>query len=340
MYSRVIHTVDHVEGRLREGFDALDGFLAHAWAVTVTGAPKHAAMQFIEDHEKSVRRWYGGAIGMIGFDGNMNTGLTLRTVQVRDGAAEVRAGATLLFDSDPEAEEEETRLKAAALLDAIARPDPAGRGRPAERRPRAPGARRTILMVDHRDSFVHTLAAYLRETGAEVVTLRAGVRAGADRRDRTRSHGPLPRPRHTGRLRDRGYGPAPLWTAICPCSGCVSGFRGSWSTSAGRLGTLDYPMHGKPSEIRWRGGRLLAGLPDRFAAGRYHSLFAERDALPQCLEVTADTEDGVIMAVEHRTRPIAAVQFHPESILTLGGEVGRRLIHRVVERLRAPARPR
>ena len=173
MYSRLIHTVDHVEGRLREGFDAIDGFLAHTWAVTVTGAPKRAAMQFIEDHEKSVRRWYGGAIGMIGLDGDMNTGLTLRTVQIRDGAAEVRAGATLLIDSDPEDEEEETRLKAAALLDAIARPDPPADS-PAEDGGERPGAGRTVLMVDHQDSFVHTLAAYLRETGAEVVTLRAG----------------------------------------------------------------------------------------------------------------------------------------------------------------------
>ena len=63
MYSRLIHTVDHVEGRLRPGFDALDAFLAHAWAVTVTGAPKAWAMQFIEDHERSPRAWYGGAVG-------------------------------------------------------------------------------------------------------------------------------------------------------------------------------------------------------------------------------------------------------------------------------------
>ena len=69
MYSRLIHTVDHVEGQLREGYDGLDGFLAHAWAVTVTGAPKQHAIQFIEDHERSPRRWYGGAIGFLGFDG-------------------------------------------------------------------------------------------------------------------------------------------------------------------------------------------------------------------------------------------------------------------------------
>src|SRR5262245_5426413 len=108
MYSRLIHTVDHIEGRLRPEFDALDAFLTHMWAVTVTGAPKTWAMQFIEDNEATTRRWYGGAVGFIGFDGSMNTGLTLRTAQIRSGVATVRAGATLLYDSDPEAEERET----------------------------------------------------------------------------------------------------------------------------------------------------------------------------------------------------------------------------------------
>lgn len=119
MYSRLIHTVDHVCGTLREGMDALDAFLAHTWAVTVTGAPKHAAMQFIEDNEKLPRHWYGGAMGQLGFDGNINTGLTLRTLRVKEGMGEVRAGATLLIDSNPEEEEAETRLKASALLAAL-----------------------------------------------------------------------------------------------------------------------------------------------------------------------------------------------------------------------------
>jgi anthranilate synthase len=68
LYSRLIHTVDHVEGTLAEPFDALDGFLSHTWAVTVTGAPKQAAIQFLEAHEKSPRHWYGGA-GLSAGDG-------------------------------------------------------------------------------------------------------------------------------------------------------------------------------------------------------------------------------------------------------------------------------
>ena len=139
LYSRVIHTVDHVEGRLRPGFDALDAFLTHMWAVTVTGAPKAWAMQFIEDHEASPRRWYGGAVGVLGFDGSMNTGLTLRTAHIRDGQASVRTGATLLFDSEPAAEERETRLKARALLEVLAEAGPPDLPGPA---PALPAVRR------------------------------------------------------------------------------------------------------------------------------------------------------------------------------------------------------
>ncbi len=171
IYSRLIHTVDHVEGVLAPEFDALDGFLSHAWAVTVTGAPKLWAIRFIEEEERSARRWYGGAIGRVTFDGNINTGLTLRTMRMKDGIAEIRAGATLLYDSDPEAEEAECQLKAAALLGAIR--GPAGS---AARTAAAPSARvgggRKVLLIDHEDSFVHTLAGYIRTTGAAVTTLR------------------------------------------------------------------------------------------------------------------------------------------------------------------------
>jgi anthranilate synthase len=92
-------------------------------------------------------------------------------------------------------------------------------------------------------------------------------------------------------------------------------------------------MHGKSSEIRVQGGRLLAGLPQRFRAGRYHSLHAVREELPPMLQVTAVSDDGVVMGVEHRWLPVAGVQFHPESIMTVGESVGLRLIRNVISRL-------
>jgi anthranilate synthase len=101
----------------------------------------------------------------------------------------------------------------------------------------------------------------------------------------------------------------------------------------GVLGVLHPPVHGKASLVRVLGGRLFEGLPPEFTAGRYHSLHAIREKLPRELEVTAETEDGVVMAVEHRTLPLAAVQFHPESIMTLGGDVGLALLANVMARL-------
>ena len=89
-------------------------------------------------------------------------------------------------------------------------------------------------------------------------------------------------------------------------------------------------MHGKASRIRVLGGRLFEGCQRSSPAGRYHSLFAIRDRLPAELAVTAETEDGVVMAIEHRTLPLAAVQFHPESIMTLGDDVGLRLLANVM----------
>jgi anthranilate synthase len=330
MYSRLIHTVDHVEGRLRPELDALDAFLAHTWAVTVTGAPKLWAMQFIEDHERSARAWYGGAVGLIGFDGNLNTGLTLRTIRVKNGVAEVRAGATLLYDSNPEEEERETELKASAFLDAINRPRPVAA--PAVEDAPRPGLGKRVLLVDHQDSFVHTLANYLRQTGARVVTLRAGFPPETLDEQRPDLVVLSPGPGTPSDFDVSGT-LAALTARGIPTFGVCLGLQGMVEHFGGALGVLDYPMHGKPSRIRVLGGRLFEGLPEEFVAGRYHSLFAIRDRLPAELSVTAETAEGQVMAIEHATLPLAAVQFHPESILTLDDDLGLRLLRNVVAKL-------
>ncbi len=324
MYSRLIHTVDHVEGMLRPEFDALDGFLSHAWAVTVTGAPKLWAIRFIEEQERSARRWYGGAIGRLTFDGNMNTGLTLRTIRMQDGIGEVRAGATLLFDSDPVGEDEECRLKASALFTAIAgnrAPAPAA----AAQTPQS-GAGRRVLLVDHADSFVHTLAGYVRQTGAECATLRHDfARAQL-------AEGPAPDlvllspgPGRPDDFAMRQTLDLILKRGI-PAFGVCLGLQGIVEYFGGALDVLDVPMHGKPSVIRASGNRLFGGLPAEFTVGRYHSLYARKSVLPGELSVAAETADGVIMAIEHKTLPIAAVQFHPESVMTSPGAVGQPII--------------
>ena len=215
MYSRLIHTVDHIEGRLRPGFDALDAFLTHMWAVTVTGAPKAWAMQFIEDHEETPRRWYGGAVGKIGFDGSMNTGLTLRTAHITGGIAAVRAGATLLYDSVPEAEEKRPTSRPAPcwrpwprpsrLAAGLAGTSPGAGGSVLAAAPaRAAGLEPRVLLVDHQDSFVHTLGDYFRQHGGRGDHAAVRVLAGAARLLRAGSGRAVARARAAGRLRLRG----------------------------------------------------------------------------------------------------------------------------------------
>lgn len=321
-YSKLFHTVDHVEGMLRPGFDALDAFLTHAWAVTVTGAPKLWAMQFVEDHERSPRRWYAGAIGAVNFDGSINTGLTIRTIRMKDGLAEVRVGATCLFDSDPAAEDRECQVKAAALFQAL-RGDPP---KPLSTfAPDATGSGKQVLLIDHDDSFVHMLADYFRQVGADVTVVRH-VHA-LDMLERKRwdllvlSPGP-------GRPEDFGIKKtidAALEKKL-PVFGVCLGVQAIGEYFGGELGQLTHPAHGRPSRVQVRGGRLMRNLPNEIVIGRYHSLFVERDSMPEVLSVTASTEDGVAMALEHKTLPVAGVQFHPESLMSLSGEVGLKIV--------------
>ena len=349
MYSRLIHTVDHIEGRLRPGLDALDAFLSHMWAVTVTGAPKTWAMQFIEDHEDAPRCWYGGAVGVIGFDGSMNTGLTLRTAHIRDGVAAVRAGATLLFECDPEAEEAETHLKSRALLETLAQAQadlragkagepadaaaPAGPPEPAGR----PGQGLRILLVDHQDSFVHTLASYFRQEGAEVMTLRAGFPPSALDEYRPDLVVLSPGP---GQPSDFGCDAllAELDARGLPAFGVCLGLQAMVEHAGGELGLLAQPAHGKPGQVRRTGpgdSGLLAGLPDEFTAGRYHSLHAVPAQVRGAFAVTAVTPDGVVMAIEDEQAGRWGVQFHPESILSASGRAGHQVIANLLRLCRA-----
>ena len=332
MYSKLIHTVDHIEGRLRQDMDSFDAFLSHAWAVTVTGAPKLWAMRYIEENEKSPRAWYGGAVGVVGFNGDMNTGLTLRTVRIKNGIAEVRAGATLLYDSDPMEEEKETELKASAMLAAV-RDAGKSNSEGFERESHDVGVGRKILLVDHEDSFVHTLANYFRQTGAEVLTVRSPLdEALLDQ------FAPDLVVLSPGPGSPTDFDCASTITKVrnrkLPLFGVCLGLQAIAESLGADLKRLDYPMHGKPSRINVTApGLVFSGLEEQLTIGRYHSIHADPQTLPNEVMVTAKTTDGVVMGIEHRSEPIAAVQFHPESIMSLGGEAGMRMIENVVAHL-------
>ena len=333
-YAGLFHTVDHVTGMLMEGFDSLDAFLTHMWAVTVIGAPKKAAAQAIEDLEKTARGWYGGAIGMLGLNGDINTGITIRTVHLKNGVANYSAGATLLYDSDPYSEDQECRLKATAFFRALY---PSASEAAEKRAARKIGEGVKLLLVDNDDCFIHTLANYARQTGASVSTYRSNV--ALEMIDRAKPDIVLISP---GPARPADFGLPELIQQLAarniPVFGVCLGLQGIVEAFGGKLDVLDYPMHGKGSLVRHNGEGVFRGLPSPFRVGRYHSLFANRAAFPACLEITAESEDGVIMGVRHRDMPVEAVQFHPESILTLERDCGLLLIENMIEMLaHAPA---
>ncbi|HAF87261.1 MAG: anthranilate synthase component I [Legionellaceae bacterium] len=330
LYSTLIHTVDHVEGVLRPGFDALDAFLTHMWVVTVTGAPKLWAMQFIEQHERSPRKWYGGAVGVLGLNGDLNTGLILRTLRIEQGIAEIRTGATLLYDSIPQAEEAETRLKAQALLNALTH------------LPFKPlksqfnqvllNCHKKVLLIDHQDSFVHTLANYIRQTGAEVQTVRREHALFFLKNEQVKfdlvvlSPGPgRPRDFDTHALLDY------LATTKQPVFGVCLGLQAMVEFSGGVLALLPKPVHGRAADIIvLDDSDILKGLKPEFVAGRYHSLVADKAKLPAEIIVTAKTKDELIMAIRHIKYPWYAVQFHPETILSLAKNAGQRIINNLM----------
>ncbi|MEP7354344.1 MAG: anthranilate synthase component I [Acidobacteriota bacterium] len=332
-YAGLFHTVDHVEGILAPGFDSLDAFLSHMWAVTIIGAPKKWAAQAVEDLEVSARGWYGGAVGMITLNGEINTGITIRTTLLRDGEAAYAAGATLLYDSDPASEHDECRLKATGFFRAL---DAGMAAAPAYIPKKEESSKVRMLLVDNEDCFIHTLANYARQTGAQVSTYRTGFPLSVIEKIAPSMILVSPGP---GRPSDFGVPDLIRHAAKLgiPVFGVCLGLQGMVEAFGGELGILDYPMHGKPCMVKHRGVGVFEGLPEAFQVGRYHSLYAVREKLPSCLEITAESipaqgsdEPPIIMGVRHRDLPMEAVQFHPESILTLNDDCGLRLMENVV----------
>jgi anthranilate synthase len=199
-----------------------------------------------------------------------------------------------------------------------------------------PGAGLTVLLVDHQDSFVHTLAGYFREQGADVTTLRAGLDAAV-----LDQYGPDLVVLSPGPGRPSDFDCDKLLGALdergLPVFGVCLGLQAMVEHAGGALSVLDTPMHGKPSQVLVRGGALLAGLPAEFTAARYHSLHARPEQVPDAFTVTAVTADGVVMAIEDDEHGRWGVQFHPESILTASGRSGHRVIENVLRLCRARA---
>ena len=176
-----------------------------------------------------------------------------------------------------------------------------------------------VLLLDNYDSFTYNLYQCIAELGAEVVICRndaidlAGIAALAPNRIVL-----SPGPGRPDNARDFGVcGPAiERYGGEIPILGVCLGHQGIVHRLGGRVVAAPEIVHGKTSQLRHDGAGLFAGLAQELEAMRYHSLMAERQSLPATLQISAETSDGVIMAVRHRIWPLYGLQFHPESIGT------------------------
>ncbi len=176
-----------------------------------------------------------------------------------------------------------------------------------------------ILVIDNYDSFTYNLVQYLGEMKVELQVHR-NDQISVDRISELKperiliSPGPCS-PREAGLSNEiiRTFGPHLPLLGVCLGHQCIGHTFGAEVIVNYRM------MHGKTSPIKHDGKFLFKGMPNPFAATRYHSLVIRRETIPDCLEITAETEEGEIMGVRHKTHPIWGVQFHPESILTDSG---------------------
>jgi anthranilate synthase/aminodeoxychorismate synthase-like glutamine amidotransferase len=177
-----------------------------------------------------------------------------------------------------------------------------------------------LLVIDNYDSFTYNLVQYFGELGQAMEVRRNDEVTVEEIRMMGPSHicvspGPCT-PNEAGVSCEviREFG------ASVPLLGVCLGHQSIGQVYGGEVIRAEKLMHGKTSEIHHDGKGVFAGVPDPFTATRYHSLIVRRESLPDCLEVTAWTEDGVIMGLRHKEHPVHGVQFHPESILTENGK--------------------
>ncbi len=178
-----------------------------------------------------------------------------------------------------------------------------------------------LLVIDNYDSFTYNLVQYLGELGAKMVVRRNDEVTIDEIENDLRPEKILISP-GPGTPDDAGVSLSVLkrFAGKLPILGVCLGHQSIGQIFGGKVVRAPEPVHGKPVKIVHDGKTLFAGLSNNFQAGRYHSLIVERETLPECLEISAVSSDGLIMGLRHKTYQIEGVQFHPESILTPEGK--------------------
>ena len=308
-FSTIIHTIDHIRGRRRQGMDAFDILFAHSTPATVTGLPKRAAIGVIEQIESSPRGWYAGAVTRLGSDASMEALTILRAARVVGNTAEVRTGGNLLVDSDPGKEEEETRLKAETLFRVLAGESP---------RPPAHAVvfeqRFKVSLFGAGDPMGPLLSECLTGAGCELVPDNgAPILVLGD--------GPLP---------DLGF----VQSGDRPVLAIGASALALLSRDGARVTVLDAPRYARRVTGRVTEDEFVAGI-DAMDLGLYTSQVVENKNLPATRQCLVSTAEGWVLAARSMRKPQFAILCRPDSVQSLKKDAGKRLVHAALEWLAA-----
>lgn len=310
-FSTIIHTINHIRGRRKAGVDAFDILLAHANPATVTGLPKDDAVCAIGELEATWRGWYAGAVARLSSDGSAEVLTVLRAARVTGELAEVRTGGNLLVDSDPDKEEEETRLKAETMFRVLSGSSPC-----VPKRALSYDRRFNVSLDGPDDPMLLSLADCLETVGGEVSRNRG---TDGDARIAVLSDGGnVASVSPTGQaLRTVAVGGAAL---------ALITYDGGFAT------TLAEPRYARRIKAEPTPGSFAAGL-GTLELGIYANQVFELTKLPVGWTVALASTEGWVIAAERRERRQIAILCRPDSVQSLKANAGRRLLRAALESL-------
>ena len=277
-----MHISSTIQGILRKGVDAFDALRAAFPAGTLSGAPKIRAMTIIDGLENSRRGLYGGAICAIDSEGNLDSCIAIRMATIKDGVATVRAGAGVVYDSDPQKEADETRHKARAILEGIIL---------------AGGEKHMILIIDNYDSFTYNLYQFIAQRLDDVQVVR-NDKITIDEMKKLKPKGIVLSP-GPGKPENAGICVELVKVLLgeVPILGVCLGHQAIAAAFGGNIIHAEEIVHGKKTVVFHNRSGIYKDVPLPFEAARYHSLMVDRHTLPPVLKVEAENGEGMLMGI-------------------------------------------
>ena len=310
-FSNVMHICSKVSGIIKDEYDCLDALKAIFPAGTLSGAPKICAIQNIFDVEKERRNIYGGGIGFISYDKNLEMCICIRTILYKKGIVYLQAGCGIVYDSDPKSEFYESIYKMNNVKKAITNAEAINLKTDISNDIK-------VLIIDNYCSFTYNIYQYVSEIVENVTVIRNDEINIEE--CLTYTHiilGPGPKsPKDTSGYKsilDKCKGKIPI-LGICLGHQCLYTYFG------GKISICNEIMHGKTSLIYHNSDKLYKNISNPFSVMRYHSLICDSENVPDCIEIICKTSNDIIMGIKHKNYEIYGLQFHPESIETNFGK--------------------